>query len=97
MLTRNLACEWGVHGVRINAVAPGYINSPMVTRLAAEGKLDIGRLENRTPLARLGEAPEVGHAAAFLLSDAASYVSGAILPVDGGWTAYGGPGDVRTA
>jgi NAD(P)-dependent dehydrogenase (short-subunit alcohol dehydrogenase family) len=59
--------------------------------------LDVQRLENRTPLARLGRAPEVGHAAAFLLSDASSYVSGVILPVDGGWTAYGGPGEVRTA
>jgi NAD(P)-dependent dehydrogenase (short-subunit alcohol dehydrogenase family) len=97
MLTRNLACEWGARGVRVNAVAPGYIDSPMVSRLAQEGKLDLERLQNRTPLARLGQAPEVGHAAAFLLSDASSYVSGAILPVDGGWTAYGGPGDVRTA
>jgi NAD(P)-dependent dehydrogenase (short-subunit alcohol dehydrogenase family) len=97
MLTRNLASEWGEYGVRVNAVAPGYINSPMVSRLAAEGKLDIPRLQKRTPLSRLGEAPEVGHAAAFLLSDAASYISGAILPVDGGWTAYGGPGDVQTA
>jgi NAD(P)-dependent dehydrogenase (short-subunit alcohol dehydrogenase family) len=97
MLTRTLACEWGAFGVRVNALAPGYINSPMVTRLAAEGKLDVKRLEDRTPLARLGEAPEVGHAAAFLLSDAAAYVSGAVLPVDGGWTAYGGPGPVQTA
>lgn len=97
MLTRNLASEWGEHGVRVNAVAPAYINSPMIERLASEGKIDIKRLENRTPLGRLGDGAEVGKAAAFLLSDFASYVSGAILPVDGGWTAYGGPGDVRTA
>ncbi|WP_327752245.1 SDR family NAD(P)-dependent oxidoreductase (plasmid) [Sphingobium sp. SJ10-10] len=97
MITRTLACEWGSAGVRVNAVAPGYIATPMIESLAAEGKVDVKRLEDRTPLARLGQPSEVGHVAAFLLSEAASYVSGAIVPVDGGWTAYGGPGPVQTA
>ncbi|WP_157801210.1 SDR family oxidoreductase [Sphingobium sp. LB126] len=97
MITRTLACEWGSAGVRVNAVAPGYIVTPMNEVLAAQGKLDIKRLEDRTPLARLGQPSEVGRVAAFLLSDAASYVSGAIVPVDGGWAAYGGPGPVQTA
>ncbi len=92
MLTRNLACEWGMTGVRVNGIVPGYIATPMIERLRDEGKLDVARLEARTPMHRLGTPEEVGNAAAFLISDMASYVTGALLAVDGGWTAYGGPG-----
>ena len=97
MLTKNLACEWGASGVRVNALAPAYIETPMVARLISEGKIDSKRLEARTPMARLGQPDEIAHAAAFLLSDLSSYITGVTLPVDGGWTAYGGPGDVATA
>jgi NAD(P)-dependent dehydrogenase (short-subunit alcohol dehydrogenase family) len=97
MLTRNLACEWAAAGVRINCVAPGYIRTPMVEGLVAEGKFDLARIEARTPMGRLGTPVEVSAAAAFLLSDLARYITGATLPVDGGWTAYGGAGDVATA
>jgi len=97
MLTRNLASEWSYRGVRVNALAPGYIATPMIDRLVQDQKIDADRIERRTPMARLGRPEEVANAAAFLLSDAASYVSGVILPVDGGFTAYGGAGDVRTA
>jgi NAD(P)-dependent dehydrogenase (short-subunit alcohol dehydrogenase family) len=96
-LARTLACEWGAAGVRVNALAPTYIKTPMVERLAAEGKIDIDRLERRTPMGRLGEVEEVAQAACFLLSDWSRYITGAVLPVDGGWLAYGGPGDVATA
>lgn len=96
-LTRTLACEWGKAGVRVNALAPTYIRTPMIERLGAEGKIDIERLERRTPMGRLGEVEEVGAAAAFLLSDWSRFVTGVLLPVDGGWLAYGGPGDVDTA
>ena len=97
LLTRNLSCEWGRQGVRVNAVAPGYIATPMIDQLVHDQKLDLDRIERRTPMARMGQPIEVAYAAAFLLSDAASYISGAILPVDGGFTSYGGAGDVDTA
>jgi len=96
-LTRTLACEWGRDQVRVNAVAPTYVATPMIERLAAQGKVDVARLEARTPLGRIAQVEDVARAAAFLLSDWSTYITGVILPVDGGWTAYGGPGDVLTA
>ena len=96
-LARTLACEWGKFGVRVNALAPTYINTPMIERLVAEGKIDLVRLQRRTPLGRLGGVEDVARAASFLLSGASSYITGIVLPVDGGWMAYGGPGDVDTA
>ena len=95
-VTRELACEWGEHGVRVNAVGPGYIATPMIQGLVDAGKVDTERLNNRTPLGRLGTPEEVGQAIAFLASDWASYISGETLFVDGGWMAYGGAGDVKT-
>lgn len=96
-LCRTLASEWGGSNLRVNAVAPTYIRTPMIDRLSTEGKIDIERLEKRTPMARIGEVEDVAKAAAFLLSDLSSYITGVTLPVDGGWLAYGGPGDVETA
>jgi NAD(P)-dependent dehydrogenase (short-subunit alcohol dehydrogenase family) len=96
-LTRTLACEWASAGVRVNSLAPTYIRTPMIDRLETEGKVDVGRLERRTPMGRLGEVEEVGAAAAFLISDWSRFLTGVLLPVDGGWLAYGGPGDVETA
>jgi NAD(P)-dependent dehydrogenase (short-subunit alcohol dehydrogenase family) len=96
-LARTLACEWGASAVRVNALAPTYIRTPMVDRLSAEGKIDVKRLERRTPMARIGEVEDVSKAAAFLLSELSSYITGVVLPVDGGWLAYGGPGDVESA
>ncbi|HXI43699.1 MAG TPA: SDR family NAD(P)-dependent oxidoreductase [Bryobacteraceae bacterium] len=96
-LARTLACEWGTSNIRVNALAPTYINTPMIERLATEGKIDIDRLQRRTPLGRLGEVEDVARAAAFLLSEWSEFITGVTLPVDGGWLAYGGPGDVATA
>jgi len=96
-LARTLTCEWASHNVRVNAIAPTYINTPMIERLARDGKIDIARLERRTPMGRIGEVDDVANAAAYLLSDLSAYITGINLPVDGGWLAYGGPGDVLTA
>ena len=68
----------------------------MVQGLIDEEKIDIQRLEGRTPLDRLGKPGEVARAIAFLASDWASYITGETLFVDGGWMAYGGAGDVKT-
>lgn len=96
-LARTLTCEWAAHHVRVNAIAPTYIATPLIERLVADGKLDLDRLERRTPMGRIGSVEDVASTAAYLLSDLSSYVSGVNLPVDGGWLAYGGPGDVATA
>jgi NAD(P)-dependent dehydrogenase (short-subunit alcohol dehydrogenase family) len=96
-LAKTLACEWGANNLRVNAIAPTYISTPLVERLIERGEIDLDRLERRTPMGRIGTPQDVANAAAFLLSDLSAYVTGINLPVDGGWLAYGGAGDVATA
>lgn len=95
-LTRSLACEWGPSGVRVNCVAPGYVRTPLVSQLEDDGKIDVQRINGRTPLGRMGVPMEIAHAVAYLSSDWSSYVAGATIPVDGGWTAFGGSGEIAT-
>ena len=83
-LARLLATEFSPHGVRINAIAPGWFDTAL-NRQAFAG--DPGRLEkilSRTPMGRVGEPLDVGHAAVYLCSTAAKFVTGVVLPVDGG-------------
>jgi len=89
MMTRVMAIEWAARGVRVNAIAPGYVETEMIRDLSGRGLLDTGRLARRTPMGRLGTADEIGEVAVFLASDAASYVTGEVVTVDGGWAAYG--------
>ena len=90
-LVRTLAVEWGPHGVRVNAISPGYVETDMMLALAQRGTLSLDGLKARTPLPRLGRPADIAAMAAFLGSPGAAWVNGAVLPVDGGWMANGGP------
>lgn len=82
-LTKSLAEAYAPDNIRVNAVAPGWIATPLLEKIDDQAKRD--RLLSRTPMKRFGTAEEVSKAIAFLASDAASFISGVVLPVDGGY------------
>lgn len=82
-LTRDLAAEWGRYNIRVNAVAPGWIRTPMTNALQNDPVRSAKVLE-RVPLRRWGEPADVAGVVAFLASEAAAYVSGVTIPIDGG-------------
>ena len=84
--TRALACEWAPRGVRVNAVAPTFARTRLTEPLLADEAM-AKRLLADTPMGRFATPEEVASAILFLASDAAAMITGAILPVDGGWTA----------
>jgi NAD(P)-dependent dehydrogenase (short-subunit alcohol dehydrogenase family) len=83
-LTRALASEWAPLGLRVNALSPGFIFSDMTDKALNSDPERKRRVMDRTPMGRMGQAEEIAAAALFLCSDAASFVTGVNLPVDGG-------------
>lgn len=86
MLTKGMAIDWGRHGIRVNGLGPGYFATELNQALVADVKFS-GWLTDRTPLGRWGDTRELVGAVVFLASDAASFVTGHVLYVDGGVTA----------
>jgi NAD(P)-dependent dehydrogenase (short-subunit alcohol dehydrogenase family) len=84
-LTKGLAVELGPLGVRVNAVAPGYVHTPMTEELLDQADVR-NRVLSRIPLGRLADGADIADPVVFLLSDAARYITGAVLPVDGGYS-----------
>ena len=86
-LTRSAALEYAPRGIRINAVCPGTIETPMVTDMIAKGELSVPDAVANQPIGRLGRADEIAAAVLWLSSPGASFIVGVALPVDGGYTA----------
>jgi NAD(P)-dependent dehydrogenase (short-subunit alcohol dehydrogenase family) len=88
-LTRAAAAEYGAKGIRVNAVLPGIVLTPMISRLVADPAFSafFDKVKERHPLGRFGQPSEIGEAVKWLLSDGASFVNGAAFAVDGGYLA----------
>lgn len=88
MLTKVLASEWAEHSVRVNAIAPGVVMTDLVQKGIDQGIVTEQSYLSRIPMGRLGSLDEVVEGVTFLASDEASFMTGEVLKVDGGWTAY---------
>jgi gluconate 5-dehydrogenase len=83
-MVRSLAAEVSDRGVRVNAIAPGWIESPMLRKALEGDTVRTNKILGRTPMGRFGDPSDIGHAAVYLCSPAAKFVTGIVLPVDGG-------------
>jgi len=89
MLTKVLAIEWAGKNIRVNAIAPGYVRTELVQGVIDQGVLDTDAIKKRTPQGRMGEVEDLMGLAVYLASDEASFMTGSIVNIDGGWAAYG--------
>jgi 3-oxoacyl-[acyl-carrier protein] reductase len=89
MLTKVLAIEWAKHNIRVNCVSPGYVKTDLVAKYIADGVLDAKKIERRCPIGRMALPDEIANVTTFLASEESSYITGANILVDGGWTACG--------
>ena len=85
-VVRTLAAEWSDRGVRVNAIAPGYYRTPLTEGSFADAERSAW-IRSRIPMGRVGEPDDLAGAVVFLASEASAYITGAIVPVDGGWLA----------
>lgn len=83
-LVRSLAAETSGYGIRVNGIAPGWIQTPMLEAAVSQDKARADKILGRTPLATFGAPEDIGWAGVYLASDAAKFVNGVVLPVDGG-------------
>ncbi len=86
-MTRELAAQWARKGVRVNAIAPGWFRSEMTTDRMFGDERSVKWMRQRTPMGRAGDEHELDGVLLFLASAASSYITGTVIPVDGGWTA----------
>ena len=89
MMTKILAVEWAQHNIRVNCVAPGYVETPGTSALAQAGVIDLEALRRRTPQGRLAQPADVASAIVRFCDEEAAHVTGQVMAVDGGWSAYG--------
>ncbi len=88
-MTRVMAVECTKYGVRVNCIAPGYVRTELIDKLVADGKLALDEIKKRTPQRRMGSIDEISEAVIFIASPAAGFMTGEVINIDGGWTAYG--------
>lgn len=88
-MTRVMAIEWARYKIRVNCIAAGYVRTDLIDRLAEEGKLAVKDLEKRTPQRRLGSGADIAKAVRYVASDDAGFMTGEVMVIDGGWSAFG--------